>query len=104
MANYQIKVSTQDIRAAANYIQQKNKELTDLLSESIKIVTGVAGVTWVSEAASETLKKIRTYEKPMEQFQTEVSKYVDFLNNAAENIESSESANVQNTAEKEFRE
>jgi len=101
---YQIKVSTQDIRTAAEFIRQKNKDLRELLEECIGIVKGVAGVTWVSEAANETLNKIKTYEKPMEQFQTEVNQYVTFLVNAAQNIESSESANVDNTAGKEFKE
>lgn len=100
---YQINVSTQEIRDTANFISQRNIKLADILSESIQLVKKVAGVSWVSEAADETLKKIESYNKPMAQFKEEIDKYVKFLNEAAQNIESTEDTNKRNTAEKEFK-
>lgn len=91
----EIKVSTQEIKDAADQIRLNNGKLEKTLDTIYNEAHKLIGNSWTSDAASEFCKKLEKFKNShFENYKKYTNDYAVFLNNTAEQYEKTESANI----------
>lgn len=91
----EIKVSTQEIKDAADQIRLNNGKLEKTLDTIYTEAHKLIGNSWTSDAASEFCKKLEKFKNShFENYKKYTNDYAVFLNNTAEQYEKTESANI----------
>lgn len=94
-----IKVSTQDIKDAAQFIRTSNDTLKTLLDNIYSEANNLKSNSWISDAATEFCSKLDAFKsRTFDNYFIETDAYQKFLDRTADRYESTESTNVANVS------
>ena len=97
-----IQISTQELRDAATKISDLNKKLNEDLT-SINSSMNDLESTYQSDASTEIRKRMNAMKPTFEKYNTIIAEYVTFLNQTAQNYESTEETVEKNANEVVFK-